>query len=420
MHTMKRIIIIGGGAAGCFAAIQAASAGAGQVEVTLLEGGRELLNKVRVSGGGRCNVTHSCFDPRQLVLHYPRGSRELLGPFHQFQPRDMIDWLGARGVELKTEEDGRMFPVTDQSATIIDCLQKELRRHQVRVWIGKWVKSVERSGDGWNLETTDGRQWEADACMIAVGSMQNSPMSSMLTSLGHTIAPLAPSLFAFNIADRDLCDLAGVSVGKAQVTLVGGEGLEQRGPLLVTHKGISGPAVLKLSAWGARELARRSYQFTIHVDWLGGDKAARAEWPAYRKQYAKKKVVNQAPAGIPLRLWKYLLQRSYDSLGISSSELDEQTWAHVSHAQMSAIERELTACEFEVTGKSTHKEEFVTCGGVSLKEVNFKTMESRIAPNLYFGGECLDIDGITGGFNFQAAWTTGYLAGTAMASLDVD
>lgn len=408
----KRIVIIGGGAAGCFAAIQAAEHGGSAVEVVLLEGGRELLSKVRVSGGGRCNVTHSCFEPAQLVLNYPRGHKELRGPFHHFQPLDMIAWLKERGVELKTEPDGRMFPVTDQSATIIDCLQQQLRKHGVHCYIGKRVTALRHEGQVFFVETQSGHSYTADACMVAVGSLQRSALLGDLQKLGHSVTPLAPSLFAFNIQDSRLQGLAGVSVPEAEVQ-VPGLSYKQKGPLLITHRGISGPAVLKLSAWGARELAAMDYQFTVQINWLGPNHA-RNSWEQYRQTNPRKKVANLAPGPIPMRLWEKIVQRVDETTPSNGQPLMETTWAHVSHEQMNGLRQELVAGEYSVAGKSTNKEEFVTCGGVALSEINFKTMESRFVPGLYFGGECLDIDGVTGGFNFQAAWTAGYLSGKAM------
>lgn len=410
----KRIVIIGGGAAGCFAAIHAAEAGGSHVEVTLLEGGRELLSKVRVSGGGRCNVTHSCFDPARLVQHYPRGHRELRGPFHQFQPLDMIAWLKERGVELKTEEDGRMFPVTDQSATIIDCLQQQMRKSGVRCLIGKRVVAIRPGSTGFEVEVQGGVIYQAEACMLAVGSLQRSPLLPVIEALGHSVAPLAPSLFAFNIQDKRIQGLAGVSVAEVELC-IDGLSFRQKGPLLITHRGMSGPAVLKLSAWAARELAELDYRFRLRVNWLGGDQQMEKSWQAFRQTHPRKKVTNLSPGVIPARLWERLVLHVDELLPEARHFLRDTTWAHVSQEQMALLGKELLAGEFEVSGKSMNKEEFVTCGGVALPEIHFKTMESRIVPGLYFGGECLDIDGITGGFNFQAAWTAGYLAGSAMA-----
>lgn len=410
----KRIVIIGGGAAGCFAAIHAAQAGGGRVEVILLEGGRELLSKVRVSGGGRCNVTHSCFDPARLVQHYPRGHKELRGPFHQFQPLDMIAWLNERGVELKTEEDGRMFPVTDQSATIIDCLQQQMRKSGVQCFIGKRVVAIRPGSVCFEIEVQGGQVFQAEACMLAVGSLQRSPLLPVIQSLGHTVAPLAPSLFAFNIQDPRIHGLAGISVPEVELSIEE-LGFRQKGPLLITHRGLSGPAVLKLSAWAARELAECEYRFRLRVDWLGGNRQMEKTWQQFRQTHPRKKVTNQSPGALPARFWERLVRHVDSLLPAASHTLQETTWAHVSQEQGVLLDKELRAGEFDVSGKSMNKEEFVTCGGVALPEINFKTMQSRIVPGLYFGGECLDIDGITGGFNFQAAWTAGYLAGRAMA-----
>jgi hypothetical protein len=406
-----RIAIAGGGAAGFFAAIACAERNPA-AEVTLFEATAHVLAKVRVSGGGRCNVTHACFDPRELVKRYPRGGRELLGAFHRWQPRDTIAWFAARGVELKTEADGRMFPVTDDSRTIVECLlhgaEKAGVKIQSRVGVGS-VAFSEQASARFNLGLTSGENFAADRLLLATGGNQGSAGLKIASQLGHSIEPPVPSLFTFHIDDPRLKELAGLSVEDVE-TSVGESKLRERGPLLITHWGLSGPAVLKLSAWGARELQVRQYRFDVRVNWLAGLslEAARSKLTEARQVYPRKHVATWNPVGLPQRLWERLV----DAAGITPSVV----WASLSNEAAQRLALQLTASQFSVSGKSMNKEEFVTCGGVKLSEVDFKTMESRRCAGLFFAGEVLDIDGITGGFNFQAAWTTGFLAGQAMAS----
>ncbi len=405
----RQLAIIGGGAAGFFAAITAAEASPG-AGVTIFEATAHLLAKVRVSGGGRCNVTHACFEPRELVRRYPRGGRELRGAFSRWQPRDTVEWFAARGVTLKTEADGRMFPVTDDSQTIVDCLLGAAQRAGVTIRTNCGVKSLaRRTGGGFDLALAGGEVFACDRLLLATGGNRSSAGFAMAESAGHTIEPLVPSLFTFHTNDPRLQGLSGVSVDDA-ATAVPGTALKERGPLLITHWGLSGPAILKLSAWGARELAGRNYKFALRVNWVPALNAesARTALEAARTANPKRKVVNACPFTLPARLWEKLVPAA----GIAP----DAPWAGVANPALRALAAQVCEAEFAVDGKSLFKEEFVTCGGVRLAEVDFKTMESRLAPGLHFAGEVLDIDGVTGGFNFQAAWTTGRLAGLAMAA----
>ncbi len=405
---MASCVIAGGGAAGFFAAIACAEANPA-AHVTLCESGAQPLAKVRISGGGRCNVTHACFEPRDLVRGYPRGGRELLGPFHQWQPRDTVAWFTERGVELKTEEDGRMFPVTDDSATVIDCLLAAAGRAGVRLRTGTAVKGAERAGPGYRVLLSGGETLDCDRLLLATGGGKSSAGIAIAQHLGHTIEPLVPSLFTFHIDDPRLKGLEGLSVPDAATSLPGTR-VSARGPALITHWGLSGPAILKLSAWGARELAAVDYRFTLALNWRGGSTAAQvqAELAAGRNVHPRRQISSWNPLGLPARLW--------ERLAVAAGIAPETVWTSVSNAALQALAGQVAAGEFTVTGKSTNKEEFVTCGGVRLAEVDFRTMESRRSPGLYLAGEVLDIDGITGGFNLQSAWTTGRLAGLAMAA----
>ncbi|MFA6288131.1 MAG: NAD(P)/FAD-dependent oxidoreductase [Opitutaceae bacterium] len=411
--TSPRVIVVGGGAAGFFAAIACAEANPSS-HVVLYEATAHPLAKVRVSGGGRCNVTHACPEPRELVKRYPRGGRELMGPFNRFGPRDTIGWFAARGVELKTENDGRMFPVTDDSGTIVDCLRLAADKAGVKIFTSMGVRQVERmEAGGFRVEFTDGSVGEFDRMLLATGGNKSSVGSIIAAELGHTIEAPVPSLFTFHIDDARIRGLEGLSVLDAE-TSVGGTRLRERGPLLVTHWGMSGPAILKLSAWGARELAERGYKFTLGVSWVGDRTPAQVQSTlvAARAANLKKKITTWNPFALPSRLW--------ERLAVAAGIAPDTVWTSVSNAALEAFAAQLAAGEFTVEGKSLNKEEFVTCGGVRLREVDFKTMESRLCPGLHFAGELLDIDGVTGGFNFQAAWTTGWLAGRAMAGVPND
>jgi len=405
----RHIGIVGGGAAGFFAAITAAEASP-DCAVTIFEATAHLLAKVKVSGGGRCNVTHACFEPRELVRRYPRGARELLGAFNRWQPRDTVEWFEARGVKLKTEADGRMFPVSDNSQTIIDCLMGAAQKAGVVIRTHCGVKSVARAnGGGFALTTTTGETVTVDRLLLATGGNKASAGFTIAAQFGHAIEPPVPSLFTFHVDDPRLKELSGVSVDDA-VTAVTGTTLKERGPLLVTHWGLSGPAILKLSAWGARALHDCGYKFTLRVNWAPSfnNETARAALEAARAANPRKQVATWGPLGLPLRLWEKLVAAA----GLAPDAI----WNSAGNAALRALAAQVCEGEFAVDGKSMFKEEFVTCGGVRLTGVDFKTMESRLAPGLHFAGECLDIDGITGGFNFQSAWTTGRLAGLAMTT----
>ena len=392
------VIIAGGGAAGFFTAINIAEANP-KLKVAILERGKEVLSKVRISGGGRCNVTHACFVPNDLVKFYPRGEKELRGPFNRFCSGDTIEWFEKHGVELKIEEDGRMFPVTDSSQTIIDCFMDAVKKLNIPLLTGESIQSLYRTGTHWKIDTNK-EVFVAQHLVMATGS--NPKMWDMLAELGHTVIRPVPSLFTFNIKDPRIKDLMGVSA-IASVKVKNSK-LEASGPLLITHWGMSGPGILRLSAWGARELAAKNYQFVLQVNWLNDmDRDECLETLKELKQeQAKKTVAKQSPFNFPNRLWQSLVAAS----GITS----ETRWADLSRSHMEALAGQLVNGEYNVNGKSTFKEEFVTAGGITLKEVNFKTMESKLLENLYFAGEILDIDAITGGFNFQNAWTGGFIA----------
>lgn len=401
---------MGGGAAGFFAAIACAEASP-EADITVLERSPHFLTKVRISGGGRCNVTHRCFEPRELTKRYPRGERALIAPYQRFQASDTVEWFESRGVTLKTEADGRMFPITDSSETIINCLLGEARRRGVKLIANCGVESAAKNVDGtFALTLSNGETMMADRLLLATGGCRTPALGQLAVSLGHTLEPPVPSLFTFHIETPWLRELAGVSLELAEAS-VPGTGLRERGALLVTHWGLSGPAILRLSAWGARALHELDYKFPLHVNWLPDrpvEQLAR-DLQTRRNCQAAKLVVNFPIAPLTARLWEKLV--------IAAGIARETRWSALSSAQQHRLIQQLTRSEFQVTGKSLNKDEFVTCGGVRLKEVDFKTMQSRVCPGLFFAGEVLDIDGITGGFNFQAAWTTGWIAGHAMAGL---
>lgn len=410
MRKKQSLNIIGGGAAGFFAAIQCAEQNP-ELDISILEQGNQVLGKVKISGGGRCNVTHACFEPRQLVQFYPRGTKELLGPFHKFQPADMIDWLEFRGVEVKTEPDGRVFPVTDNSMTIVNCLMESAREAGVHIKTGVKVVSFNRNEKEnlWQIKTLEGTKLSADFLLIAGGS--SNVLWQQIENLGHTIIDPVPSLFTFNIRSVIIKDLMGLSVPES-IVKIQGQKLQSTGPLLITHWGLSGPAILKLSAWGARLLAAMQYKFSIQVNWTGKDaESVFKQLEEAKYTQAKKLVVNTPLFRIPGRLWKSFCQQA---------EIQSSTqWSDINLREMKSLLQLLCNTSLQVQGKSTFKDEFVTCGGIALEEVNFKTMESKKQQGLYFAGEILDIDAITGGFNFQAAWTTAWLAGNAIAEKSV-
>ncbi len=404
----RQVVVVGGGAAGFFAAITCAEAAPG-VEVTVLEKGPQFLSKVRISGGGRCNVTHACFDARELAAHYPRGGQELIAPFKAFQPSDTVEWFESRGVTLKTEKDGRMFPATDSSQTIIDCLVGAAKAAGVRLVPNCGVESAKRRpAGGFELGLSDGTKLECERLLLAMGGCRVPALGEVAVSLGHTLEPPVPSLFTFHVETPWVRDLAGVSVEAVEAS-VPGTGLRERGAVLLTHWGVSGPAILRLSAWGARELHGCGYRFPLRLNWLPhlSAEALAAELESRRAAQPARLVANTPLARLSARLWERLVLAA----GIPGGT----RWADLPRAGRHALVQQLHRTESLVTGKSLNKDEFVTCGGVRLSEVNFRTMESRLCPGLYFAGELLDIDGLTGGFNFQAAWTTGWLAGRAMA-----
>ena len=404
------IIIVGGGAAGFFTAINVVEKNP-KLKVAILERGSEVLSKVRISGGGRCNVTHACFEPNELVKFYPRGEKELRGPFHQFCSRDTVEWFSKHGVKLKIEDDGRMFPVSNSSQTIIDCFLQSTQKLGISVLTGQSVQSIFKKDNCWKIETQN-ENYIAEKLILATGS--NPKIWEMLQTFGHVIVNPVPSLFTFNIKDGRIKELPGVS---AIVSVkVKDTKLTSTGPLLITHWGMSGPAILKLSAWGARILFEKNYQFTIFVNWLNDVDTDDTEkiLKDLKQENAKKAVSKKSPfdlpngqfagARVPNRLW--------ESLVLASNIPEETKWADLSKVQLQNLANQLTNSCFEVNGKSTFKEEFVTAGGINLKEINFKTMESKLHENLYFAGEIVNIDAITGGFNFQNAWTSGFIVAT--------
>ncbi len=402
------VVIAGGGPAGFFAAIRCAELNP-KLRVLILEKSSQTLGKVLISGGGRCNVTHACFDPAQLISYYPRGGMALRGAFTRFQPLDTVKWFETHGVKLKAEADNRMFPITDSAKTIADILNFEAKNAGVKVHIGATLQKVEKSPrGGFKLEVRKGGEVlpiQTKKLLIATGS--DSKTREIVKSLGHSIEEPVPSLFTFNVKDKRIDGLAGVAVENVTLKM---DSITQSGPMLITHWGLSGPAVLRLSAWGARILHDKKYASTLTVNWLGDYKLDAALEILQRNkdwhENARKKILAQpAFSQIPIRLWKQLAQF-----------IGDKNWGDISKTELRKLAEELTAGQFKITGKGQFKEEFVTCGGVNLDEVDFKTMQSRIVEDLFFAGEVLDIDGITGGFNFQSSWTTGWLAGNTMSS----
>ena len=402
---MKKVIIIGGGAAGFFTAINAKQMNP-ELDITILEKGKEVLQKVKISGGGRCNVTHACFEPKELVQFYPRGEKELLGPFHQFMTGDTFEWFENNGIPLKIEKDNRVFPESNSSQTIVDCFLNKTKRLGISVLKNHGVTTIQKQDNSW-LVITKEQQFVCDAVVMAAGSSKK--VWELSKTLGHTIISPVPSLFTFNIKDARIKDLLGISVSNASVQLVD-TNLEASGPLLITHWGMSGPAILKLSAFGARVLAEKNYEYQVQVDWLSR--------PTHKivnvllnlkKKHSKKQVIVRSPfEEIPKRLWERFV--------LATTIKTSFNWADVSHDQIDALANQLTKSIFTAKGKSTFKEEFVTAGGVDLKEIYFKNFKSKLQNNLFFVGEVLNIDAVTGGFNFQNAWTGGWLCAKALAS----
>lgn len=402
----KRLIVIGGGAAGFFCAVNAARQNP-LLEVVILEKSSKLLSKVKVSGGGRCNTTHACFDIGELTTRYPRGKNFLKKSFHWFNTNSTIDWFKERGVKLKAENDGRMFPVTDNSQTIIDCLLDEATKYKVGVQTNTDVRQVKKEGDLFFITLANDSSLTADYVCIACGGFPKLSQFDWIKDLGHTIESPVPSLFTFNMPHNPVTQLMGVSVEKA-IVKVADTKLAEEGPLLITHWGLSGPVVLRLSAWGARILAEKAYQFAILVNWLPEytEQRLREEWDVLRSTLSAQKISAKNPFNLPARLWQYFLKLA---------EIDDALrWGELPSRLQNKLIQILVSQRFEVSGKTTFKEEFVTCGGIKLSEIDVNTMQSKLIPGLYFSGEIMDVDGITGGFNFQHAWTSGWIAAKAI------
>ena len=409
----KKLIVIGGGAAGFFCAVNAAKKNS-SLKVVLLEKSNKLLSKVKVSGGGRCNVTHACFTISEMIKNYPRGEKFLKQSFHHFFTKDTIEWFENKNVKLKTEADGRMFPISDSSETIITSLLHEANKNHVEILMNHDIIRIEKriveNKNLFQVFSKNGSIIEADFICVACGGFHKPDQYDWLTKLGHSIETPVPSLFTFNVPKNPISELMGISVDKAQVK-INGTKFSQSGPLLITHWGFSGPAVLKLSSFAAKELSKMNYNFTISINWLEDyhENSVLEKLKSIRYEFAGKKIVNKNPFTIPQRLWEYHLQQS----GINR----EIKWADLPAKQQNILAKQLCAQQFDVKGKTTFKEEFVTAGGIRLNEVDANTMQSKIVPNLFFAGEILDVDGITGGFNFQHAWTSGWIAAREISNL---
>ena len=404
----KKLVVIGGGAAGFFCAINSARFQP-QLEVIILEKTGKLLSKVKVSGGGRCNVTHSCFSIGEMIKKYPRGEKFLKKAFHHFFTTDTINWFLERGIETKTEKDGRMFPVSNSSQTIIDCFLNEAAKYQVRIEMNTDVANLLFQNDKWQVTTSQNKIINADFVCMAAGGFMKMANAKWLSMLGHTIAPPIPSLFTFNMPTNSITKLMGLSVENVRVKIAG-EKLETDGPLLITHWGFSGPAVLKMSAYAALLLAAKNYDFTVVINWLPqyNENTLREKMQLVRFDMATTKVINKNPFLLPARLWEYLVEESGIKEGIK--------WADLPAKEQNLLAKNLCSQSFKINGKTTFKEEFVTAGGVNTEEINVNTMESRMAKNLFFAGEVINVDGVTGGFNFQNAWTTAWIAAKAIAN----
>jgi predicted Rossmann fold flavoprotein len=401
------LIVIGGGAAGFFGAIIAAEKNPG-LSVLILEKTSKLLSKVKVSGGGRCNVTHNCFEPTPLSKHYPRGSKELKSLFRKFQAKDTVDWFASKHINLKAEADGRMFPITDNSQTIIDCFMRETERHRIKIKLSSEVTKVTPSKNGYTIFAGKNEQYSTTKILVAAGGYNNLQSYQWIEQTAHPIVDPIPSLFTFNDSEKKFSDLMGIAVAKAEVKIAGTKFLEQ-GPVLITHWGLSGPAIIKLSAWAADYLHSKNYNFTALVNWTGNttEEALRQFFSDMKSKHGKQKVLSNPMFTIPQRLW----QRVCELAEIPETKI----WAELQQKNMNKLMEALIRCPFQIKGKTTFKEEFVTCGGVDLKSIDIETMESKTMKGLYFAGEVLNIDGETGGFNFQSAWTTAYVAATAIA-----
>ena len=402
---MNRLIVIGGGAAGFFAAINAKEKNP-DLQITILEKGNDVLQKVKISGGGRCNVTHACFDPKELTSYYPRGEKELLGPFHTFMTGDTFEWFEQNGIPLKIEADGRVFPESNSSQTIIDCFLRKAEQLDIEILKNQFVTALNKSEKGWMVQTKT-NEFQSEAVVYTTGSSKQG--WKLLDKLNHTIISPVPSLFTFNIKDERIINLPGVSVPNARVQLKN-TSFEASGPLLITHWGLSGPAVLKLSAFGARILHERNYEYRVQVNWISqSNTEVEEQLLLFKKEKSSQKVVGISSfVDIPKRLW--------DQLALYSGIKTNQNWADLTKTQIENFTQQITGCQFEAKGKSTFKEEFVTAGGVDLKEINFKTFESKLHPKLFLIGEVLNIDAVTGGFNFQNAWTGGWIVSESLSS----
>lgn len=393
---MKKVIVIGGGAAGFFSAINIAEKHP-DYEVTILEKTSKVLGKVKISGGGRCNVTHNEFNIKPFSKNYPRGEKPILKLLHDFQAKDTIHWFEKRGIKIKAEGDGRMFPESNSSQTIIDCFLKEAQRLKINILKNEDVKDIVKKNDSYSITTLTGA-YTTDSIIISTGSMKG--MWELLRKHGHSVEPPVPSLFTFNISDSRLTDLPGVAFKEALIKVAGTK-LNAQGPLLITHWGLSGPGILRLSAWGAKQLAEKEYQFLLNINFVNhGFEETQDELKQLASENHKKQLSNTCPFELPKRYWHSILQHL---------DISEKRWCDVGSKTINKLAEELTNGQFQVNGKSTNKDEFVTCGGVSWAEIEQQTMESKLLPNVYFAGEVVNIDAITGGFNFQNAWTTSWV-----------
>lgn len=411
----KKLIVIGGGAAGFFCAINAAEQNP-NLEIILVEKTGKLLTKVSISGGGRCNVTHSCFSIAEMIKKYPRGEKFLKQAFHLFFTKDTIEWFEKKNVILKTESDGRMFPITDSSETIINCLMQAANKNYITILMNREIVKIEKNnlsgGKKFQLSTKNGEVLQADFVCLACGGFPKSMQYQWLSDLGHSFENPVPSLFTFNIPKNSISELMGISVENA-IVKINGTKFSQQGPLLITHWGFSGPAVLKLSSFAARYLAQNNYDFSISINWVGNyhENSILEKLKLVRHEMAAKKIANRNPFGLPQRLWEYHLQQCAINVEIR--------WADLPAKQQNQLAKQLTAQQFSVKGKTTFKDEFVTAGGIQLNEINAHTMQSKIVSHLFFAGEILNVDGITGGFNFQNAWTTGWIAAREISRISL-
>lgn len=403
------LIVIGGGAAGFFGAINAAMMKP-SLNILILEKSTKLLSKVRVSGGGRCNVTHHCFEATPLSKHYPRGQKELKKLFREFQAKDTVDWFRQIGVELKTEKDGRMFPVTDSSETIIQAFLKKAEEYNITIKTSCGVSSILPQQNHFNLMCENGGEFSARKILVAMGGHPQSSAYNLIQNTGHTLVAPIPSLFTFNDSEKEFKDLMGVAVPNAIVKIAGTK-FSQQGPVLITHWGLSGPAVIKLSSWAAEYLYEKKYEFTALINWTGslGEEEVRKILVEQREKFPKRKIMGNPLFNLPTRLWERLTMLA---------EFNDVTlWGEAPQKKINRLVELLIRCPFNIKGKTTFKEEFVTCGGVDWKDIDLETMESKIMPGIYFAGEVINMDGETGGFNFQAAWTTANVAARAIASI---